>query len=133
MSDGDASLVLWGVFGRGAREPSFRQALVWSAVWIALALVFAGGIWALQGGERALTYFRVPRPYRHRVLIWGVIGAIVMRAALIAAGLAVVHAFAWMEYVLGAFLIFLGARMAFYREEAIDPEDNPVPDLGRRR
>lgn len=78
------------------------------------------------------TYFAVPALYQHRVLFWGIIGALVMRGILIAVGAALLHEFHWIIYIFGGFLIFTGIRMAFHRDEEIHPEDNPLVKLFRR-
>lgn len=145
-----------GVFHRKAHEVSVREAFVWSVVWITLALVFNVGIYHWFGRERALefftgyliekalsvdnlfvflvlfTYFAVPGALRHRVLFWGILGALVMRALFIAAGTALIAAFHWILYVFGAFLIFTGLKLLAARDEGIEPERNPVLRLIRR-
>ncbi|HXV43582.1 MAG TPA: TerC/Alx family metal homeostasis membrane protein, partial [Anaerolineae bacterium] len=78
------------------------------------------------------TYFAVPALYQHRVLFWGIIGALVMRGILIAVGAALLEEFHWIIYIFGGFLIFTGIRMAFHRDEEIHPEDNPLVKLFRR-
>jgi len=145
-----------GVFHRKAHEVSVREAFVWSVVWITLALVFNVGIYHWFGRERALefftgyliekalsvdnlfvflvlfTYFAVPGALRHRVLFWGILGALVMRALFNAAGTALIAAFHWILYVFGAFLIFTGLKLLAARDEGIEPERNPVLRLIRR-
>src|SRR5947207_5519311 len=78
------------------------------------------------------SFFRVPDTYQHRVLFWGILGALVMRAALILAGAALIERFHWIIYLFGAFLIFTGIRMAFQKDESLNPEDNPLVRLFRR-
>jgi tellurite resistance protein TerC len=78
------------------------------------------------------TYFAVPREYQHRVLFWGILGALVLRGAMIAAGAALIEQFGWIVWIFGAFLIFTGIRMAFHKNENIDPEKNPLIKLFRR-
>jgi tellurite resistance protein TerC len=78
------------------------------------------------------SYFRVPEPLRHRVLFWGILGALVMRGAMIAAGAALLDRFHWIIYVFGAFLVFTGLKMAFGGEQEIEPSNNPVLRLVRR-
>lgn len=145
-----------GVFHRRAHEVSVREALAWSLVWITLALVFNAGIYHWFGRERALefftgyliekalsvdnlfvflvlfTYFAVPGALRHRVLFWGILGALVMRAVFIVAGTALIAAFHWILYVFGAFLVFTGLKLLAARDEGIEPERNPVLRLIRR-
>lgn len=144
------------VFHRTAHAVSIKEAAGWSAVWIALGLSFMGVIWFWQGGTAAgeylagyliekslsvdnifvfalvFTYFAVPAAYQHKVLFWGVVGAIVFRAIFIAAGAALLHNFHWMIYVFGGFLVFTGIRMALHREGEMHPERNPVLRLVRR-
>jgi tellurite resistance protein TerC len=134
----------------------FRTAVMWSAVWISLAVLFGALIWLEQGAEKGLEfaagyiiewslsvdnlfvfllifgYFAVPRVYQHRVLFWGIMGAVAMRAAFIAAGVTLLAWFHWMFYVFGAFLVITGIRMALSQEQNIDPEKNPVLRLFRR-
>ncbi|HEX2224523.1 MAG TPA: hypothetical protein VHN15_09985, partial [Thermoanaerobaculia bacterium] len=145
-----------GVFHRKSHEVSVREATVWSAVWIGLALLFNAGLWYFRGGEPALQfltgyliekslsvdnifvialifgYFSVPAKYQHRVLFWGILGALVMRAAFIFAGAALLAKFHWIIYVFGAFLIFTGIKMALSRDTEIHPEHNPHLKLVRR-
>lgn len=145
-----------GVFHRHAHEVRLREALAWSAVWIVLALAFNAGIYIWLGDEPALafltgyliekslsvdnifvfllifTYFQVPSLYQHKVLFWGILGALVMRAVMIVAGAALIKAFHPIIYVFGAFLIFTGIRMAFKHNEEVHPETNPVLRLFRR-
>ena len=138
------------VFHRDAHEVHPREAGAWSALWIALALVFNVGLYFTAGHEPALafltgyliekalsvdnifvfvlifSYFQVPARYQHRVLFWGILGALVMRGAMIAAGAWLVQEFHWILYVFGAFLVVTGIRMATHKEEALDPETNVV-------
>jgi tellurite resistance protein TerC len=145
-------LVLLGldlaVFNRKAHRVTIREALVWSLVWIGLSLTFNAGIWWLLGGPAALdfltaylvekslsvdnlfvflmvfTYFGVDARYQHRVLFWGVLGAIVLRAIMIFAGVALVERFGWLLYLFGAFLVFSGVKLALSKGESIDPSRN---------
>jgi tellurite resistance protein TerC len=145
-----------GVFHRKAHEVSLKEAAVWSAVWVTLALVFNAGLWYFRGADPALqfltgyliekslsvdnifviallfTYFAVPSVYQHRVLFWGILGALVMRAVFILAGAALITKFHWIIYVFGAFLILTGIKMAIFRDAEIHPEKNPVLRLVRR-
>ena len=144
------------VFHREAHEVRPREAAAWSVVWVALALIFGVGMHALVGRDAALeyftgyviekalsvdnifvfvlifSYFRVPAQYQHRVLFWGVLGALVMRGIMIAAGAYLIARFHWILYVFGAFLVLTGIRMAMHRDEALHPEHNPVIRLIRR-
>ncbi len=145
-----------GLFHRRAHEVSLREATVWSAVWMALALLFNAGIYVFRGKEQAVQfltgyliekslsvdnifvfalvfgYFAVPKIYQHRVLFWGILGALVMRAAFILAGSALLARFHWIIYVFGAFLIVTGIKMALSRSSEIDLEKNPLLRLARR-
>ena len=145
-----------GVFHRKAHEVRVREAAIWSAVWVLLSLSFNFGIYRVLGAQPALefltgyliekalsvdnifvfvlifAYFRVPAKYQHRVLFWGIIGALLMRGGMIAAGAYLVHRFHWVIYVFGGFLVFTGFRMAFHDEQDIEPEANPVLRLLRR-
>ena len=145
-----------GVFHRNAHEVSLREAGAWSTVWVALALTFNFGIYHFMGSEAGLafltgyliekalsvdnifvfvlifSYFNVPAKYQHRVLFWGILGALLMRGAMIAAGAALIAEFHWIIYVFGAFLVFTGIRMAMQTEHDIDAESNPVIRLVRR-
>ena len=155
-----------GVFHRHAHVVSVKEAVVWSVLWIGLALVFNAGLYflwdrlapnsAYSNQEAAVafftgyliekslsvdnifvfvlifSYFAVPAAYQHRVLFWGIVGALVMRAALIAVGATLLKEFHWIIYVFGAFLIFTGIKMARHRNEQLHPERNPVVRLVRR-
>src|SRR3954467_12104351 len=145
-----------GVFHRSAHEVSIREAAAWSAVWVALALGFNLGVYHFLGEragmeflagyliEKALSvdnifvfvlifsYFRVPPKYQHRVLFWGILGALVMRGVMIGLGSYLIRHFEWVLYVFGAFLVWTGYRMATQDERAIEPEANPVIRLVRR-
>ena len=145
-----------GVFHRKAHVVSLREALAWSVAWIALALIFNVGIYYVSGEEKALefltgyliekslsvdnvfvflmifSYFVVPTPYHHRVLFWGILGALIMRAIFIALGVTLLNAFHWMIYLFGAFLVLTGIKMLLLGERRIEPERNPVLRLFRR-
>jgi len=145
-----------GVFHRRAHVVRTAEALAWSGVWITLSLLFCAGVWHWDGAEKGLefltawlvekslsvdnlfvflvtfSYFGVGADLQHRVLVWGVLGALVMRAAFIFAGGAILHAFHFVLYALGAFLVFTGARLLFQKEIAVHPEHNPVLRLFRR-
>lgn len=145
-----------GVFHRRAQPLSLRQALIWSGLWIALAAGFAALIYAWQGHTAALEfstgyvlelslsadnlfifllifrYFNLPEPQQYRVLFWGVIGAIIMRAAFIFAGVGLIRRFHWIIYVFGVFLIYTGVRLLFQRGAKLDPERNPAVRMFRR-
>jgi tellurite resistance protein TerC len=144
------------VFHREAHEISVKEALIWSAIWIALALGFDVIIYFWHGSEAALqfltgyliekslsmdnlfvfimifAYFAVAPRYQHNVLFWGILGALIMRAIFIAAGITLIAKFQWLILVFGAFLIYTGFKLGFQRDEKIDPEKNPVLKLVRR-
>lgn len=145
-----------GVFNKKAHKISVKEAAARSSVWIALSLGFAAVIHMLSGRQAALefvtgylieyslsidnifvivlifSYFRIAEKYQHRVLFWGIIGALLMRGSMIAAGAFLIEEFHWIIYVFGAFLIFTGIRMAMQDEADIEPESNPVLRLVRR-
>ena len=145
-----------GVFHRNAHEVKFKESLIWSGVWISLALLFNVIIYFWHGPKTALefltgylieeslsvdnlfvflmlfSYFSVPPLYQHRVLFWGIVGALIMRAIFIAAGITLIHKFYWLMYILGAFLIITGIRMASRKDKEIHPERNPVLKLLKR-
>jgi tellurite resistance protein TerC len=145
-----------GVFHRKAHEVSLKEAAGWSVVWIAISLIFNAIVYRFIGAQQGLefltgyliekslsvdnifvfvlifSYFRVPAIYQHRVLFWGVLGALVMRAFFILVGVQLLEAFWWMVLVFGGFLIFTGVRMAFHQDEEIDPDSNPVIRLFKR-
>lgn len=139
-----------GVFHRKAHRLSFREALSWTLVWVALAGLFGAGIWRWAGPQKGLefftgylieyslsadnvfvfvlffSYFAVPPQWQHKVLFWGVLGALLMRLGMIGLGIAVISQFAWILYLFGAFLIFTGLKTIFGKRNEIHPEKNPV-------
>ena len=145
-----------GVLRRGTRVVSTREAALWTGLWAAVAVAFGVGIYAWQGGERALefftgylieyalsvdnifvfvlifSYFGVPAIYQHRVLFWGIVGAIAMRGLMIVAGAALLQRFHPIIYVFGALLLVAAVRMARHREQEVHPETNPLVALVRR-
>jgi tellurite resistance protein TerC len=145
-----------GVFNRKAHKISVKEAAIWSSVWIALSLAFAGFIAWWRTPQAALefltgylieyslsvdnifvivlifSYFRIAEKHQHRVLFWGIIGALLMRGSMISAGAFLISRFHWILYVFGAFLVFTGVRMAMQDEADIEPESNPVLRLVRR-
>jgi tellurite resistance protein TerC len=145
-----------GVFHRQKHEIKFKEAAAWSAVWIALALAFAGLIAWRRGAHSALefltgyiieeslsvdnlfvfllvfSYFAVPSHYQHGVLFWGILGAMVFRAIFIIVGVALIERFEWVIYVFGAILIVSGVKMALEKEKEIHPDRNPVLTLFRK-
>ncbi len=144
------------VFHKKPHEIKLKEALGWSAVWIALALAFNAGLYFFAGRQPALefltgyliekslsidnififilifSYFKVPPKYQHEVLFWGILGALIMRAAFIAGGIVLLERFHWIIYVFGAFLIFTGLKMAFEKEKEVRPENNLVLKLFKK-
>ena len=151
-----------GVFHRKAHEVTIKEAATWTGIWVTLGLLFAAGVFLFwpdpalrqQKGIEWLTGylieyslavdnifvfvlvfsgFAVPPQYRHRVLFWGIIGALLMRGAMIAAGAALIDQFHWILYVFGGFLLFTGIRMLLAKkDEHVDLEKNPAIKLARR-
>lgn len=145
-----------GVFHRKSHEVKIKEALIWSAVWISLAFVFNYGVYLYMGEEKALefltgyliekslsvdnlfvfimlfSFFNVSPKYQHKVLFWGIIGALVMRAIFIFAGVAIISKFHWVIYVFGVFLVFTGIKMLFHKDEEVAPDKNPLVRLFKK-
>lgn len=145
-----------GVFNRRAHIISPREAARWTGVVVVAAALFNAGLFRFLGHQQGLefttgylielalsvdnifvfillfSYFRVPEKHQHRVLFWGVFGALLMRGAMIWAGAYLIERFHWILYVFGAFLVFTGIRMAMQHDEAIEPQANPLLRLLRR-
>lgn len=167
----DHSLTLWIVFNAfivvmllidllvfhgKEHEESIKEALIWTGVWITLALIFGIGVYFYMGSSSALdyytgyliekslsvdnifvfllvfTYFKVPAEYQHKVLFWGIFGALVMRFLFIFTGVALLEQFHWIIYVFGGFLVFTGIKLALEKDKEVHPEKNPVLLLVRR-
>jgi tellurite resistance protein TerC len=144
-----------GVFHRRSHAVSWREALAWTSAWTMLAILFGAGLWRLAGPDRAVAffagyllelslsadnvfviallfvYFAVPVRFQHKVLFWGVLGAVVMRLAMILLGTALVHRAAWVLYLFGGLLVFAGLKMLVSRVEEVHPERNPLVRLFR--
>lgn len=144
------------VFHREAHAVTMREAVTWSIVWIACGIAFGGIVWGVGGGEAAgsyyagyliekslsvdnifvfallFSYFAVPAAYQHKILFWGVLGALVMRALFIFAGAALLDRFHWAVYVFGGFLVLTGVRMATHGETEVNPARNPLLRAMRR-
>jgi tellurite resistance protein TerC len=144
------------VFRRDPREMSVARSLAWMVVWVALAAAFNLAVWYWFGPARALefstayvveealsvdnmfvffvifSYFAVPRAHQHRVLFWGIVGALILRGVFVAVGAAMLARFEWLIYVFGAFLVYTGFRLFFHDGESLEPETNPVVKLFRR-
>jgi len=145
-----------GVFHRTSHVVRVREALTWTAVWITLAMAFNLFVYRYLGKDKALefftayviekslsidnifvmimifAYFRVPAAYQHKVLFWGILGALVMRVIFIFAGIELIHRFHWLIYLFGVFLIFTGIRMATSNQHELEPEKNPLIKLARK-
>lgn len=139
-----------GLFNRKAHAIRYLEAAVWSVVWITLAMIFAGVVFWFQGTDLGLkfltgyvielslsvdnlfvflllfSFFKVPAKVQHRVLFWGVMGALVMRLTMIFVGAALINRFHWILYIFGAFLVYTGTRMFRQDDSDIQPQDNPV-------
>jgi tellurite resistance protein TerC len=145
-----------GVFHRKSHAVSVKEALAWTAVWITISMLFNLFVYFYFGNEKALefftaylvekslsvdnifviimifAYFRVPDSYQHKVLFWGIFGALVMRVIFIFAGIELIHKFHWLIYIFGGFLVITGVRMVFGENKPIEPEKNPLVKLIRR-
>lgn len=139
-----------GLFNRRAHTIKYREAAIWSGIWIALASVFACIVFYYQGSSRGLefvtgylielslsvdnlfvfllifSYFKVPSKYQHRVLFWGVLGALVMRLTMIFIGATLINRFHWIIYIFGAFLVYTGIKMFTQQDNDFQPEDNAL-------
>ncbi|HET6862133.1 MAG TPA: TerC family protein [Pyrinomonadaceae bacterium] len=139
-----------GLFNRRAHAIRYREAWIWSAVWVTLALIFAGLVLHYQGSQRGLefltgylielslsvdnlfvfllifSYFKVPSKFQHRVLFWGVLGALFMRLTMIFVGAALLNRFHWIIYIFGGFLVYTGIKMFKQEEMDIHPDQNPI-------
>jgi tellurite resistance protein TerC len=144
------------VLHKDAHEVRVKEAAAWSVAWVALAALFGAGVYVFMGREAGLAYFtgyviekalsvdnifvfvviftafRVPARYQHRVLFWGVLGALIMRGAMIAAGAYLIHQFHWVLYVFGGLLVVTGVRMAMQTDHAVEVESNIASRLLRR-
>jgi tellurite resistance protein TerC len=145
-----------GVFHRRAHTVKFKEAFLWTAVWFTLSMLFAAALVPMRGKDEAIefvtgyviefslsmdnvfviaiifSYFKVPSQYQHRVLFWGILGALLMRGAMIAAGAALIQQFMWLLYFFGAFLVFTGVKMLFTDDTGVHPEKNPVLKLAKK-
>lgn len=149
-----------GVFHREAHVVKFKEALAWTTIWVTLSVAFGLLLapalvtgWGKQDSVEFITgyvielslsmdnvfvialiftYFRVPSQYQHRVLFWGILGALVMRGVMIGAGAALISRFMWTLYLFGAFLIFTGVKMLFVSDEGVHPEKNFLLRLAKK-
>jgi tellurite resistance protein TerC len=145
-----------GVFHREAHVVKFKEAMAWTALWVMLALLFAAVLVPLRGKNEALafftgyfielslsmdnvfvialifTYFRVPVQYQHRVLFWGILGALLMRGVMIWLGVELITRFDWLLYIFGGFLILTGIKMLFSKDDEVHPEKNIIVRAAKR-
>ncbi len=145
-----------GVFHRKSHEVTVKEALTWTSVWITLAMLFNLFVFYYFDKDKAVefftgyviekslsvdnifviimifSYFNVPKEYQHKVLFWGILGALVMRVIFIFAGIELIHKFHWLIYIFGGFLIFTGIRMVTSSDVKLDPEKNPLVKFVRR-
>jgi tellurite resistance protein TerC len=145
-----------GVLRRRSREVSFRESLIWSGIWIALACSFGAVVFFWHGRAEALQfitgyvielslsvdnlfvflvifrYFKVAGEHQHKVLFWGILGALAMRGVFIATGVGLIERFDWIMYAFGAFLIYSGVKLLGAGDKQIHPEKNPVVRMARR-
>ena len=137
-----------GVFHRREHEVKMKEALIWSGIWIVVALLFNWGIYIFKGKELAMqflagyvlertlsfdnlfvfllvfNYFKLPSIHHHKVLFWGIFGALIFRAIFIGCGIGLLHYFSWMIYVFGAILVWTGAKLAMEKDAKVEPEKN---------
>jgi tellurite resistance protein TerC len=145
-----------GVFHKKSKEISIKEALTWTSVWVFMAFLFNVFVYYQLGQEKAFEfftgyliekslsvdnifviilifgYFNVPSAYQHKVLFWGILGALIMRVAFIFAGVELIHKFHWIIYVFGAFLVYTGIKISTQGDIKLDPEKNPVVKLVRK-
>lgn len=145
-----------GLFSRKSHEIRFREALTWTIVWVSLALAFNAGIYHFMGSTKALefftgyiieeslsvdnlfvfimifSYFHVSKVHQPKILKWGILGALVMRGIFILAGIGLIERFHWTVYIFGGILLFTGFKMAFGKEEKIEPEKNLLVRIVRK-
>ena len=145
-----------GLFHRSAREVKIKEAMFWTALWFSLAMVFAWALVLIRGHQEALEFvtgyiielslsmdnvfaialifgfFRIPALQQHRVLFWGIVGALLMRGIMIGAGAALIQKFHFVLYLFGAFLVYTGIKMTMAKEEGVHPEKNPLIRLARK-
>lgn len=145
-----------GVFHRKSEEIQVKDALIWTCVWITLAFLFNVFVYYHFGEEKAFefftgyliekslsvdnifviilifSYFHVPAAYQHKVLFWGILGALVMRVCFILAGVELIHKFHWLIYIFGGFLVITGIRILTQGDMKLEPEKNPVVKFVRR-
>ena len=145
-----------GLFHRRPHVVKFKEALAWTLLWFTMAMLFAGAMAHWRGREEAVqftagyiielslsldnvlvialifSWFHVPQQFQHRLLFWGIIGALLMRGVMIAIGAALIHEFAWVLYAFGGLLVFAGVKMLLTGEKLVQPEKNPALRLARK-
>ncbi|MDF1548353.1 MAG: TerC family protein [Bacteroidales bacterium] len=145
-----------GVFHRKSHEVKIKEALIWSGVWISLAMLFNYGVYLFMGKEKALefltayliekslsvdnlfvfimlfSFFGIQSKYQHKVLFWGILGALIMRAFFIFAGVALISKFHWIIYIFGGLLVFTGVKMLFKKDEHVEPDKNILVKLFKK-
>jgi tellurite resistance protein TerC len=145
-----------GVFHRESKAVTVKEGIAWSAIWISLAIAFGIGVGLTLGRQSALEFFagylveealsvdnlfvfimifgffKIPAALQHRVLFWGILGALLFRGFMIGTGALLIAHFQWVIFIFGAFLVFTGVRMAFQNDVSIEPESNPVMRIVRR-
>lgn len=145
-----------GVFHRKSKEIHVKEALIWTCVWVSIAFLFNVFVYYQLGEEKAFefftgyliekslsvdnifviilifSYFNVPAAYQHKVLFWGILGALVMRVCFILIGVELIHKFHWLIYIFGGFLVFTGVRILTQGDLKLDPERNPVVKFVRK-
>jgi len=144
------------VFHKKSHEVKIKEAVIWSVVWITLALIFNYGVYLWFGEEKALefltayviekslsvdnlfvfimifSFFHIKAEYQHKILFWGILGALIMRIVFIFAGIQLIHNFHWIIYIFGAFLIYTGIKIPFEKDKKIDPDKNPLVKLFKK-
>ena len=145
-----------GIFNKKSHTIGYKEALLFSAIWISLALIFNFGVFSYMGKQKGMefltgylleyslsvdnififvllfSFFNVPKRYHHKVLFWGIVGAIIMRAVLISIGAALVSQFHWVLYLFGIFLVITGFKMVFSKDEKVEPNKNPIVRLFKK-
>jgi tellurite resistance protein TerC len=144
------------VFHKKSHEVKIKEAIIWSLVWISLALIFNYGVYLWFGQEKAMefltayviekslsvdnlfvfimvfSYFKIESKYQHKILFWGILGALVMRIIFIFAGIQLINNFHWIIYIFGAFLIYTGIKIPFEKDKEIEPDKNPLVRLFKK-
>lgn len=145
-----------GLFNKKSQDVSFKKSLLWTTVWIGLAMIFNLIVYQWKGPDKAIEfltgylielslsvdnlfvfilifgYFHVPTKYQHKILFWGIIGALIFRAIFIFAGVALLNQFHWMIYLFGGILVISGIKMLFQSDKKLEPEKNPILNLFKR-